>query len=83
MPVNNFYIFTRMEEPVKNPLKQTIPSLIINAAMAVYALCTFIAALQAGVAWRILLSGTGLVFFTAAVAITVAKLLKMRKKQPL
>lgn len=71
-----------MEEPVKNPLKQAIPSLIINAAMAVYALCTFIAALQAGIAWRILLSGTGLIFFTIAAATTVVKLLKLRKKQP-
>ena len=70
-----------MEKPVNTSLKQLIPSLIINGAMAIYALCTFISALSAVIVWRILLSGTGLIFFVAASVSTVTKMLKLRNEQ--
>jgi len=72
-----------MEQPVKYQQKQFIMSLIINGAMAIYALCSFIAALQKGAAWRILLTGTGVIFFIAASAVTIMKMVKLRKGQHL
>lgn len=70
-----------MEEPVKNPIKQFVAPLIINGSMSIYALCTFIAALKAGIAWRILLSATGLVLFLAVIVIITLRILKLRKEQ--
>ncbi len=47
--------------------------------MAIYAICTFVAALKVGVAWRILLSGTGSVFFVLVVVMLLLRLVKLRK----
>lgn len=47
--------------------------------MAVYAICTFVAALKAGVAWRIVCSGVGSVFFVAIIVMLVLRLIKLRK----
>ncbi|GAA4104300.1 hypothetical protein [Mucilaginibacter panaciglaebae] len=68
-----------METPVKNELKQLRLSAFINAAVAVYAVCTFLSALQSHVAWRILLSGTGSVFFIAAAIVAIIKIVKLGK----
>jgi len=68
-----------MEAPVKDELKRLRLSAFINAAVAVYAVCTFLSALQSRVAWRILLSGTGSVFFIAATTIAIIRIVKLRK----
>lgn len=59
--------------------KKIKQSLFINSALAIYAVCTFIGALKSGVAWRILLSGTGMVLFVTAIVILVLKLIKLSK----
>jgi hypothetical protein len=65
--------------PSTDQIKQIRLSLFINSAMAIYAICTFVSALKAGVAWRILLSGTGSVFFVVAVVMLLLRLIKLRK----
>ncbi|MBC7400763.1 MAG: hypothetical protein H7289_12555 [Mucilaginibacter sp.] len=65
--------------PATDQIKQIRLSLFINAAMAVYAICTFVAALKAGVAWRIVCSGVGSVFFVAIIVMLVLRLIKLRK----
>ncbi|MFD2874106.1 hypothetical protein ACFS5N_16610 [Mucilaginibacter ximonensis] len=72
-----------MEEPVKNPQKKFTASLVINGSMTIYALCTFISALNKGELWRILVSGTGLLFFAAALVVIVVNMRKLRKEQKL
>jgi hypothetical protein len=67
--------------PSTDQIKQIRLSLFINSALAIYAVCTFIAALKAGVAWRILLSGTGSVFFVVAVVNLLLRLVKLRKAE--
>lgn len=49
--------------------------------MTIYALCTFISALNKGQLWRILVSGTGLLFFAAALVVIVVNMRKLRKEQ--
>ncbi|MES2375571.1 MAG: hypothetical protein V4553_03280 [Bacteroidota bacterium] len=66
-------------KPSTNQIKQIRLSLFINSAMAIYAICTFVASLKAGIAWRILLSGTGSVFFVVAIVMLLLRLVKLRK----
>jgi hypothetical protein len=65
--------------PSPDQIKQIRFSIFINSALAIYAISTFITALKVGVAWRILLSGTGSVFFVVAVVMQLLKLVKLRK----
>jgi hypothetical protein len=65
--------------PSTDQIKKIRFSLFINSCLAIYAICTFVAALKAGVAWRILLSGTGSVFFVVAVVMLLLRLIKLRK----
>jgi hypothetical protein len=65
----------------KDQAKQLRLSIFINSAMGVYAVCTFINALLAHVAWRILCSGIGSVFFIAIAIIQIKKLIRLRKAE--
>ena len=65
----------------KDQAKQLRLSIFINSAMAIYAICTFINALQLHVAWRILCAGIGSVFFAGMVIIMANRLIKLRKVQ--
>jgi hypothetical protein len=65
--------------PSTDQAKQLRLSIFINLAMAIYAICTFIKALQTHVAWRIIISGVGSVFFVAMLVILVLRLVKLRK----
>lgn len=47
--------------------------------MAIYAICTLVAALKAGVAWHIVCSGVGSVFFVAIIVMLILRLIKLRK----
>jgi hypothetical protein len=72
------YIY-RMTAPPADQIKQIRLSLFINFAMTVYAVCTLIAALKAGVVWRIICSGVGSVFFLAVFIMLTLRLIKLRK----
>ncbi|HEY9532938.1 MAG TPA: hypothetical protein VIQ77_00300 [Mucilaginibacter sp.] len=72
-----------MEAPVKDQLKKLRFSAFINAAMAVYAVCMFLSALQTHVAWRIFVSGFGSVFFIAATVVIVLRMIKLLKQRHL
>jgi hypothetical protein len=65
--------------PSTGQIKQIRLSLFINAAMAIYAICTLVAALKAGVAWHIVCSGVGSVFFVAIIVMLILRLIKLRK----
>ncbi len=47
--------------------------------MAIYAICTFINALQMHVAWRVLCAGIGSVFFVGVAIMQIKKLISLRK----
>lgn len=47
--------------------------------MAIYAICTFINALQTHVPWRVLCAGIGSVFFVGIAIVQIKKLISLRK----
>jgi hypothetical protein len=65
--------------PFQDQIKKIRLSLFINSCMAVYAVCTFVAALKAQIAWRILCSGVGSVFFVTILVLLMLRLIKLRK----
>jgi hypothetical protein len=65
--------------PAKDQAKQIRLSIFINSAMAIYAICTFINALQMHVAWRVLCAGIGSVFFVGIAIMQIKKLISLRK----
>jgi hypothetical protein len=72
--------FTIMEPtPTDNPAKKIQQSMLINLALALFAMSTFLNALKSGESWRILLSATGSVFFTVVTVRMILKLVQLRK----
>jgi hypothetical protein len=74
--------FTPMEPSTQpNPARKVWQSIFINAALALYAMGTFVGSLQKGEAWRIVLSGVGSVFFIAVIISLVLQLKKLRRSR--
>jgi hypothetical protein len=60
-------------------VKKVWQSMLINLALALFAMSTFLNALKSGETWRILLSATGSVFFTVVTVRMILKLIQLRK----